>query len=817
MSPTRTDGRTHSLQWRLLALMATGFLALLLLISLLLWNYSRAAANRTYDLLLAGAALAILERAAPGSEGPTVDIPYSAMDILGLAPRERVAYRVFSSGWGAITGAADLPLPEDLSTSTEPRFFEATYSGEPFRFVVQARPVTLQTGRDWVSVQVGHTLEARRAQQLALFLYGIAGLGVVSLIGLGFVWLAIRRALSPLRQIEADLSAREPTDLSLLDARPPREIRSLFEAINGFIERLRASRNLTETFIADVAHQTRTALSALQGQLALAADARDLTQIRTRMAKADSQARRTIRLTNQLLAHAMVIHRSEKAGLKPVALTPVVRDHLAEMLRDSQMRGVALTLDAELGEGEDVIQADELSVREALRNLIENAVRHGPVDNEIHIDLRRDGPGRIALSVSDAGPGIPEHLYEEATARFSSLSRNTAGSGLGLAIVRAVADSHAAELRLERSKAGGLRAVLSFPVLAASRAPTFAVTAIAVLGLAIAATPGDAVGQGRSLTVFSATDTSAMTPLIERFEALNPGLSVDYREYQTVGLHQALLDPATSEPADVVISSAMDLQVDLVNRGLGQRLEVPAAQDLPKWAMWRSELFGFTFEPAAIVYNRRALAPESLPATHQELASFVRKHEDRLAGRIGTYDLRGSGIGYLYATQDVVQGLQAQRLAEVLGRSAARTFCCTLDMVEATARGDLEIAINVIGSYALAAAENDPRIGIHFLDDYNLVMARTAFVPRTARNAATGARFVAFLLSDEGQRLIAEDSQLLPIRPVPGVETPALALLRKFEGSFLPIRLGPGLLTYLDGVKRERFLDGWYSSIDPSR
>lgn len=81
-----------------------------------------------------------------------------------------------------------------------------------------------------------------------------------------------------------------------------------------------------------------------------------------------------------------------------------------------------------------------------------------------------------------------------------------------------------------------------------------------------------------------------------------------------------------------------------------------------------------------IVYNRAAFGPESLPREHRELANFIRDNEAALNQRIGTYDLRGSGIGYLYATQDVVQGLQTQRMTEVLGRAGVRTYCCTAEM-----------------------------------------------------------------------------------------------------------------------------------------
>lgn len=796
--------RSYSLQRRLLSLMALGFMILLLLISLLLWNYARGAANRTYDLLLAGAALSVLERVSPGPNGPSVDLPSSAMQILALAPNDRIAYRVFSPDTGPITGASDLPFPDDIPLQATPVFFDAAY-GAPFRFVLQGRQLNSPDGRLWVAVQIGQTLEARHAQQLSLFLSGMTGLAGISLIGLGFVWLAIRRALLPLRQIETDLRARSPGDLSPVEGASPREISGLFEAINGFITRLDRNLKLTEGFIADVAHQTRTSLSALQGHLSLAVDSKDPKQMHARLVRAERQAERTVRLTNQLLANAMVIHRSDRATLKPISFKPVVRDTLAEMLRDSRMRKVAVTYDADhVADGEDMLIADALSIREALRNLIDNAIRHGPPDNRIDIalDIANDA---LTLTVEDAGPGIAEADRARATERFASIQQDTAGSGLGLAIVQAVADGHGAKLHLGASRNGGLAVTIAFPRVLTQAVTPLVFAAALVLGLAV---PDRALAQ--TITIMSATDTPAMAPVIVEFEARNPGVTIVYQEYQTVALHEAMLAGAAP---DLVISSAMDLQVDLVNRGIARRLDMPETEALPEWATWRSELFGFTFEPAVIVYNSALFAREELPTEHRELANFIRDNQSMLNQRIGIYDLRGSGIGYLFATQDAEQGTQAQRITEILGQSGVRTFCCTSDMVAATASGEISLAMNVIGSYAMALAAQDPRVDVHFLSDYNLVMARSVFVPSMASNPETAELFIRFLISEDGQRVIATQSQLLPILPVTDVENWALSQLRAQDGSLLPIRLGPGLLTYLDTLKKSNFLESWEASV----
>ena len=800
MSAVRAGPRGgHSLQRRLLSRMAAGYVLLLLIVSVLLWGYARAAADRTQDLLLAGAALAILERSAIGPDGPTVDLPNAAMEILSLNPVDRVLYRVHVPGGPEITGAADLPLPADAAPDVRPAYFDAAYGGSTFRFVRQARQLNAPTGREWIAVQIGQTVEARTAQRWSFFLSGMLGLAAVSLVGLGCVWLAIRAALAPLRQIAADLKRRDPGDLTAVADDPPREVRGLVDAINGFIVRLGQNRALTEGFIADVAHQTRTSLSALQGHLSLAAEAEGFERMRGRVARAEAQAGRTVRLTNQLLANAMVMHRSDRASLQPLALKPLVRDALAELLRDSRMRSIALSFEGDgLAPGADMTRGDGPSIREALRNLVDNAARHGPPDNTIVIALREEGRD-VLLSVEDAGPGIAEADLPRATDRFTSLAEGTRGSGLGLSIVRAVADGHGGRLDLGRSPLGGLRATLAFPRLAA----------LLIAALLLAAPEARA----QTLTVHSATDEPALRPLIDAFEARNPDVTVAYREFQTLELHSAMLGLAPEDRPDLVISSAMDLQVELVNRGMSQPIALPAEVMPPGWATWRSELFGFTFEPAAVIYDRRAIDEAELPRNHRDLARFVRENEARLMGRIGGYDIGASGIGYLFATQDSLQGPQAQRLIEVLGRAGLRTFCCTSDMVAATQRGELALAFNVIGSYAAAQASDLPEVGLHFFDDYNLVMTRTAFVPKGAPRPELAARFLTFLLSSDGQRVLTDRTPLVPLDAVQGARTPVLAQIADRPGAFLPIRLNLGLLTFLDRLKRDAFLSAWTASL----
>ncbi|MAZ19090.1 ABC transporter substrate-binding protein [Oricola sp.] len=312
-----------------------------------------------------------------------------------------------------------------------------------------------------------------------------------------------------------------------------------------------------------------------------------------------------------------------------------------------------------------------------------------------------------------------------------------------------------------------------------------------------------------NLEVWSATDTTAISAVIDGFEASYPDIAVRYSEFNTSELQNAVL--TAKKMPDLVISSAMDLQVKLVNQGFASRIEdLPAT---PEWSRWRDELFGFTQEPVALVYNREAFSGRQLPSTRSELASMIRDNPTFFDGRVGTYDIAVSGVGYMFATQDAQRGFQASRLVESLGRAKAKVYCCTSDMVEDVADGSLVLAYNVIGTYALAKVREDSRIGILLLADYALVFTRSVFVTQQSGNKAGAGAFVRFLLSNAGQTLLREHSSLFPL--VDNVYEGQSFFETRFEGStsLLPIRLRPSLLTWLDQRKKDKFLNDWEASM----
>ncbi len=317
------------------------------------------------------------------------------------------------------------------------------------------------------------------------------------------------------------------------------------------------------------------------------------------------------------------------------------------------------------------------------------------------------------------------------------------------------------------------------------------------------------------LTIRSATDLFAMKPLVNAFQARNPGVIVSYEDLQTNALYADSLASCRGrrDAADLVISSSIDQQIKLVNDGCARPLAVGAVARLPDWARWRDEVFGLTFEPAVIVYNKKLVPAADVPQTRFDLVDVLRSRTETYRGKVGTYDIETSGVGYLFAFEDARQASTFGRLIESLGRAGVRLFCCTSEILDRIATGELLIGYNVLGSYAIARAKLDPDIGIVLPSDYTLVMSRAAYMPRDAARPDLARRFLDFLLSEEGRRIVTEESMLFSaldgasgLRQVPQLAG-SQPLLR-------PIALTPALIVGLDQQKRALFLKQWRDSVN---
>jgi len=305
------------------------------------------------------------------------------------------------------------------------------------------------------------------------------------------------------------------------------------------------------------------------------------------------------------------------------------------------------------------------------------------------------------------------------------------------------------------------------------------------------------------LHIQSSTDLAIFTPVITDYQTLHPDIEILFEE--TESQH---INPDHNAPPDLIISTGMDLQTRLVNAGHALTWRSPHTNALPAWAHWRQQLITIGYEPVVIVYNPERLPAEHAPRTRQQLLERLHAPGRPLKDKVGTYDAEHSGVGYLLATQDSETGSIARALFDALGDNHVHLATHANDLLDRIASGELTLAWNIPGSYAQARIDQGEPVAMLLPEDGTLALLRTALIPRNAQHVSEAGQFLDYLLSPHGQHVLARATHLTPIAAEPA--GPSGQSLR-------PIVLGPGLLVYLDPLKRSRFLDAWRSRIQPQK
>ncbi|RLJ59509.1 iron(III) transport system substrate-binding protein [Litoreibacter meonggei] len=311
----------------------------------------------------------------------------------------------------------------------------------------------------------------------------------------------------------------------------------------------------------------------------------------------------------------------------------------------------------------------------------------------------------------------------------------------------------------------------------------------------------NAASESSVLRIISTADRAVFEPIIFAFQQANPGISVDYTITGTTDLMKAIYEENAA--FDLAISSAMDLQTKLANDGFARSYLPTNAASLPDWAIWRDQLFAFTQEPAVMVVSDTYFSQGAAPQTRDALIALLRANPEKFRGRIGTYDVRRSGFGYLMATQDSRTSETFWRLMEVMGRLDAQLYCCSGEMIADVASGKLALAYNVLGSYAASELATTDGFQIVELTDFVNVMLRTVLIPSNATNVDDAQAMVDFLTALRTRPDLVAASGLPPVDATALQDNPALR----------PIRFGPGLLVFLDQLKESKFLRSWENSI----
>jgi two-component system, OmpR family, sensor kinase len=380
--------------------------------------------------------LATAIETAPGQPGARAGGAFNLED--GFAQVLRADGTPIDSAGGA-AGPALSPA-EARRAGKEAILLERSVAGIDYLTRVLARPASAGGGQPLVAV-VGHSLEDRDdslANLVASFaIGGPIAVVLASLLGYGLASAGFA-PIEAMRRRAGEVSlARERELLPLPKARD--EVHRLAQTLNEMLERLRAAFERERSFVADASHELRTPIAVLKTELDGALRSPDLgPEARASIVGAIEECDGLGALAEDLL----VLTRAAEGEL-PVHPQPLpareilgrVRDRFADRAAD---RGRTIRVETENGL---VVAADPLRMRQALGNLVDNALRHGEGDVVLRAGESADG---AELAVSDSGPGFDPAIANAAFERFTrgDRARTRGGAGLGLAIVRAVVEVH---------------------------------------------------------------------------------------------------------------------------------------------------------------------------------------------------------------------------------------------------------------------------------------------------------------------------------------------------------------------------------------
>jgi signal transduction histidine kinase len=318
------------------------------------------------------------------------------------------------------------------------RMLVANFPGLDFFDNAPVLPVVAQELSPETLAELRVILQAELIRTLA----GVAIAGATFALLFG-VWFS-RSLTAPLRELEKAAQAIEAQDLSYrVPVEGSSELVAVSTAFNNMAAQLEESETLRRNLLADVAHELRNPLHVLQGNLQAILDGvYPLTP--EEVARLSDQTRLLIRLVDDLHllaqaeAHQLLLRR------EPADIADLVKESAAAFRSLAAARQIQLRVEL-LGVMPEVVMVDVARMRQALQNLLANALRHTPDGGQITVAVERLG-ALIQIRVQDTGSGIKAENLPLVFDRFyridAARSRDSGSIGLGLSIVRAIVEAH---------------------------------------------------------------------------------------------------------------------------------------------------------------------------------------------------------------------------------------------------------------------------------------------------------------------------------------------------------------------------------------
>ncbi|MES2477384.1 MAG: two-component system sensor histidine kinase CreC [Verrucomicrobiota bacterium] len=296
-------------------------------------------------------------------------------------------------------------------------------------------------------------------RRIILTACGLIGGGILFLIGAVFLWL-----FHPIGKITDYARAIERGE------RPPkphigigREVNTLARALDSMRDALEG-RRYAERYIQTLTHEMKSPLAAIRGAAELLDEEMPVADRKRFLGNILAETARSERLINRLLELSAIEGQASLERVEEIDFKALVARAIDQARPLAEVADVAIQ--ESITTAVVMIQGDAFILRAAVSNLLENAIDFSPAGSAVEIAVAVDD-GRVALTLRDHGPGIPEYAKERVFERFYSLRHHTAkrkGTGLGLTLVREAAELHGGTITLESADGGGTLARLALPL-----------------------------------------------------------------------------------------------------------------------------------------------------------------------------------------------------------------------------------------------------------------------------------------------------------------------------------------------------------------
>ena len=331
--------------------------------------------------------------------------------------------------------------------------------------------VTRDTNNPGTDLVVALPLDGVDTTLSTLLLFEIAISSGITIIVLVVTWLLVRRGMRPLERMGATARSIAAGNLGkrVSPSNERTEVGQLGLALNGMlsqIERAFAQRDVTEQklrhFVSDASHELRTPLTSMRGYAELLQRNPDMTRDDVLLAvrRIEDETRRMGVLVDDLLLLAR-LDQGRPLDRAPVDLTSMVNDAVSDARAADPGRAVTAQIEKPV-----TVTGDDLRLRQAVANLVRNALVHTPAGSPVEVALQAQN-GQAEIDVIDHGPGVPavqrDRIFERFHRADPTRSRDQGGSGLGLSIAAAVVAAHGGRISLTDTPGGGATFRIELP------------------------------------------------------------------------------------------------------------------------------------------------------------------------------------------------------------------------------------------------------------------------------------------------------------------------------------------------------------------